>query len=258
MQNQLSLIRTNIWDVLIILDAWRYDYRVYLGNLPVDSNTWSFPVNTEASCTAEWLSKTWKDHYDITYISGNPYVNNVKKPMDKFYPFVAIDHFNEIIDVWTETDDRGRTRPEAVTKAALNNLDHNPQMVVHYLQPHAPYMFSLYDELKNKTLLEYAIQYTPNKLLHTIQRLVPYEKRKNLTPEMMYSKKFTVEQIRTAYLQNIYSTRYALRDLVRHLYNNGYTFVITSDHGEYLGEGGKFGHGGEHTDLITTVPWVEV
>ena len=34
--------------------------------------------------------------------------------------------------------------------------------------------------------------------------------------------------------------------------------VITSDHGERLGEGGDYGHSGQRDKIIIEVPWLEI
>ena len=133
---QTQLIHETDWNVLIILDACRYDsfkdlYKNHLkGTLK--------KAMSPGSNTPEWLAHTWTDKYDLTYVSGNPYVNTQGVPIGRF---VARNHFTEIIDVWNLgwNEELGTVHPEQMNEATLStNL--KPKSIIHYVQPHRPYI----------------------------------------------------------------------------------------------------------------------
>lgn len=70
------------WDILIILDACRYDFfrKVYGNYLPGHLKK----RKSRGSGTTEWLAKTFKEVYDITYISANPYVKQRRSSAKTF------------------------------------------------------------------------------------------------------------------------------------------------------------------------------
>ena len=80
---QTNLIYNTDWDVLIILDACRYDifhevYKETLGNLGSLKK-----VISPATHTMQWLNETFneKKFDDVIYIAGNPFINSGNKPI---------------------------------------------------------------------------------------------------------------------------------------------------------------------------------
>lgn len=129
LHNQTEFIHQRPWDTLIILDACRFDafeleYRKYLtGDLT--------KVLSPASCTRDWLRRTWTENYqDITYISANTFMmSKYSKNPNQYEP---IHKFKAIIDVWKE----GLT-PDLVNKYARKI---SGRKVLHYILPHSPYI----------------------------------------------------------------------------------------------------------------------
>jgi len=244
---QKKLLEQLEWDVLIILDAWRFDYAgQYFRRFIFDC------VNSGASCTTEWLKKTWDGKYDYTYVSGNPFVNNSKNPITDYYNFIARDHFTNIIDAWSEVDNFGRTKPQVVAELATKSLYDKDKTIVHFLQPHAPYLF---DNI-TKDWRYYTKKFMPKKLIDKVYGVLPGTTKQKMSLEMSYLKHYSLDQIKKAYCANLYSVDIVITPFVEKLLHKGFNVIITSDHAEYLGEYGKVGHGGEHTPLITTVPFV--
>ena len=63
------------WDVIIILDACRYDY--FKKTYPKFLKGKLKKVQSIASNTPGWLKKTFKDIYkNIVYVSANPHINS--------------------------------------------------------------------------------------------------------------------------------------------------------------------------------------
>jgi len=95
--DQTRLIHERPWDTLIILDACRFAafearYEKYLeGDLT--------KVRSPASCTRDWLRRTWTEEYpDITYISSNNFMMSKISVQPNQYPHIH--NFEAIIDVW--------------------------------------------------------------------------------------------------------------------------------------------------------------
>lgn len=137
------------WDVLIVLDAARYDvfediYGEYLdGDLR--------KVESPGSATPEWATRTFTGTHELTYLSANPFINSLGIPLNELkwgassgYEWTATDHIDTIVDLWQERwdDDLGAITPKAVTEAALERVEsgYDGRLVVHYLQPHAPFI----------------------------------------------------------------------------------------------------------------------
>lgn len=151
---QKLLIQYGEWDYLIVLDACRYDYfekkinKFFQGDL--------IETTSSGSCTIDWCKKTFntKNFQNTVYISSNPYINSKKEVLG----FHASKIYKEVIDVWLYgwDDDLGTVFPSKITEAAKRALKNNPEkMIIHYLQPHAPYLDDTYRTIKyDEPLLE--------------------------------------------------------------------------------------------------------
>jgi len=240
MVSQKSLIDQGNWDILIILDACRFDffqeeYRQYLsGNLR--------KVESEGRDTLSWACYTFPDYYDITYVSGAVPINSVKTDLS-YLPFkvhyLPVKHFREIVDVWKFgwNFNLGTVMPRSVTEAALRR---NGRRIVHYFQPHAPYI--------GKKMLLGKIGYhvgcgqgnPPDDVIWVAVK----------------QGRISREQLREFYRLNLQLVLGHATNLISRL--NGKTgIIVTADHGEALGEDGVFMHGFDHP-TVREVPWLEV
>lgn len=151
MKNQKDSIKNTGWDYLVILDACRYDYfeKLYKSYLKGKLSK----VESEGTYTGEWLVKTFGDYYpDITYISGTPCINGKGIPLNATTPewnvyWKATEHFPKTVDVWNFAwSEEMKTVPPAGINEATILLDDDNKKIVHYMQPHEPYL-----SLKRKT-----------------------------------------------------------------------------------------------------------
>jgi hypothetical protein len=119
------------WDVLIVLDACRAD----LFEAVVDTDRFDAyrRVRSPGSRTPEWARQNFAGgaYGDTVYVSSNGWVSTV---LD--------DTFHHLREVWKETD--GPCLPGDITSAAREVHDEHPdkRIVVHYLQPHRPFITS--------------------------------------------------------------------------------------------------------------------
>lgn len=225
--DQMELIQAKEWDVLCILDACRYDYfeRTYGNYLQGDLRK----VRSPASSTAPWMRATFaKGFDDIVYVSGHPAVNS-KAVRYEFGSF-----FHHVVDVWKTgwNDDFGTTMPEHVTRGIFDVEERFPdrRIIAHYVQPHGPYLSIA----------------TPGK------KQPPDVQGEQLFRIYKESGKGALEE---AYLSNL---RRVLREIIPLSFLEK-KIVLTSDHGELLGEDGKLGHpvGFDHP-ILREVPWFEI
>ncbi len=254
--DQRSLIERRDWNVLVILDACRYDAylmsreRPHWGRLK--------PVYSPASITPHWLVRTWLggDWRDTIYISGNIFANKsigAMKHLHRYFRYRLADKFLDIVEVWRNSDpDTGAVPPERVyrayrmvrTRMRLRGLrlGRDYRLVIHFMQPHTPYLA------------------TP-RLNHLINRLDRETRRDGVGLGFEY---VYIPMLRRAlgakadkalwrlYMDNLErAARYA-RLIAEE--NRGYT-VITADHGEMLGEYNLYFHFDVATPELRVVPY---
>jgi len=241
MLRQKDLIHETDWDLLIILDASRFDY--FKENYKDYINGKLYKVRSEGIDTFEFLRECFPDYYDLTYVSGATPVNSVVKlnphGMGHLYRgYVPRDHFKEIIDVWNFgwSDGLGTVPPHRVTTAAVNNI--SSKMIVHYFQPHMPAI----GEPKFLGL-------TGNKV----------GKMRGNPPDspIWENVKENVELLRKAYEGNLRLVLLETRRLLEVVGDSFASIIVTSDHGEGLGEDGVFAHNKDHP-VLREIPWLEV
>lgn len=290
------------WDVAIILDACRYDYfaKVYQDFL---YGTLRKAV-TPGTKTADWARRVFREKYDdVIYISANPIINS----RVAVWGFNAKKHFYKVIDVWDLGWNRafGTVPPWNVNEVAIRCFERycgNKRFIIHYLQPHAPYLpmylvgLKIDDPYKlvglgrvgysknrhglvttfSKETCKYAhelwsllIKILGPKLPKWLPRqCIVWKARKILgipshSPEEFFYRSFSIREIQTMYELNLRFVLKYVSKLIRHLINLNpkLKIIITSDHGELLGERGELGHdvGGNlsmrHLSKLIIVPW---
>lgn len=235
------LLNSQDWDILIVLDACRYE-NFYIQNIYPGALS---PRESFSSCTGEWIqSVRGKDLSHIAYISANPLVSSQRMQSNKLN--VKFKHF---IDAWDiGWDEKIKSiHPETVTKLAVDYLKKNPgvKTVVHYIQPHHPFI--------GKTKIE-ELGYEQIRLREkgediskkVFEKLTIYQQVKDGT--------ISYDHCMKAYQDNL---KLALDSLEPLLEMPGKR-IITADHGDCFGEDGIFAHpAGSRHPLLVTVPWFE-
>lgn len=241
---QFDLIHAMDWQTLIILDACRFDcFEAQYGEYLKGKLT---RVRSAGLETKQWLRFTWKDWYELVYISANPYINSVGYAVRGWK---AIDHFREIVDVWNfgYDEDIGWIPPRAVNKAVLDRAG-DDRMVVHYVQPHGPYIgrtgvftrtskFKLRDEMLGLPDLP--------------------AKRKGGNSPVARTREDKNRAIVAAYRETLDLVLERVSEIIPIL--EGKT-IVSSDHGEIMGECGRYGGHMKAWEIpgLREVPWLEV
>lgn len=225
-------IENSDWDLLIILDACRFDTLKEISDSCVIRDAVS-----PASSTPEFLRRARAaDVFEnSTYVSANPQVKE-HPPTDE----------SGIVDLsetaWNAP--LGTVPPSAVYARSKESVREGESVVAHTLQPHYPHIC----EIDGDTCP------VPNGL-HPKQH-------DSLEPDANFqatlaSGKIDLDEAKQSYRAALtYSWRKA-SEVAKGLAKDGYVVVITSDHGELFGEWGFVEHPvGVRVQDLVTVPWV--
>lgn len=223
------------WDILIIIDACRYDLFVeWLGE------KCDYRISV-ASSTLEWVKQTFKnrDCGNIVYVSGNPYVSDsILMKVIGDNPFFYL----EPVWDWGWNERLKTVPPWNVTKSILKLRRKFPEkkFIVHYLQPHHPFIG------RKKITMEY--------IKESFLRLMKKKTHAGKTVwDLFMDGWISKKDFWEAYLSNLELVMKYVKKVVNKL--NG-RIVITSDHGNHLGEAGIYGHpSGLRTRELVKVPW---
>jgi len=227
------------WDTLIILDACRYDMFERIVDLrgQLESRI------SRGSATAEFLVANFdgRELLDTVYVTANPQFYRNRHRIDT--------DLHAVIDVWDDEgwdDQYGTVLPETVADTALDAAEEfpNKRHIVHFMQPHYPF---LTDETEfDKGHLEGEETEAGNVWTQLM------EGRLNVDAG-------TVE---SHYNENLQRVLPSVERLTSEL--SGKT-VITADHGNMLGERAwpvpirEWGHPrGIYTPELVKVPWLVV
>lgn len=228
MIDQVKIIKSSHWDHLIVLDACRYDYFV---------NLWKFKqynvlkALSPASWTLEWLSIMFDKPFPNTIVySANPYINNLKIPICVHgICWNAHNKFKRIIEVWKLAWSKRlmSVPPWKLYNIVKMNLEIEKRMgtrsrtITWFLQPHYPYLskefiklLHLVDGLNESDFLRGSFDIVIRNILREIIK-----------------RNYII--LRNIYEENLKIALYYVYKLVEKL--NG-TIIVTSDHGEHLGE----------------------
>lgn len=222
------------WDILVVVDACRYDLMEEIqGEYDFIETIDEFrSVN---SLTRLWMAENFDERYadrmrETVYISGNPW----SEGMIDDALFADVEHVWEY--AWC---DPGTVPPEPITDEVIRrHREDNPsKTIAHYMQPHAPFL--------------------PNPDLGPEKQLERFGNQ--LTGDIWDALKrgeYSRDVVWEGYRDNL---RRVLNDVERLLRNvDAERVVITSDHGNALGEWGIYGHPPNMPlDCLRRVPLIE-
>jgi len=215
------------WDVLVVLDACRWDLMSEV------TDEYEFVNATHdyslASSSEEWLGKTFDpvDTSTVAYVTANPFSAQV---LDER-------RFQSIDEVWRYAiDDTVRTIPaDAVTDRAIEtHRNQNPErIVIHYMQPHYPFV--------------------PNPMDEGLSIGSFGDDDRNSVWDRLRKGEVARDEVWAAYRSNL---EYVLDNVALLLENVDGDVLITADHGNLLGEYGIYGHP-DYVPIpsLKRVPW---
>ena len=223
------------WDVLLLLDCARVDMMEAVR----DEYEYVTEVSEHVSpgtTSPEWMEHTFTDEYAdeiarTLHVTANPH------SADR----LDGDDFLHLEEVWRDgwNEEHGTILPRTITDRAiaLHRELRPDRTIVHYMQPHGPFIPFPDLDVKDVSGPERGGDGGKN------------------VPELVESG-YTREELWKFHVENL---RCVLDDLEVLLSNiDADRVVISADHGQALGEGGEWGHHwGSTLDCLRTVPWCE-
>jgi hypothetical protein len=211
------------WDTLILLDACRFDEFKRQIELP---GTLEKRISRGAT-SAEFVRGNFGDRQlqDVVYVSANGWFAKLQDEINA--------EVHEFTLVERDAAQGLTSKPQAVTEKAIQAANDYPNKrhVVHYMQPHQPYLGSTGQKLNFGSTLGETV------------------KKNDLSRQ----------EVIHAYQENLRLALDAVEELVEAIDGK---IVISADHGEYLGERewplpvSFYGHmGGLYTPELVEVPW---
>ena len=222
------------WDLLIVVDACRLDlmHELAPGYDFIDSVS---EFRSLDSMTRLWMVKNFVPDYademaETAYVCGNPFSKDA----------LNADQFLELDEVWQYVwEQPGTVPPRAITDRTISVArNHQPdRLIAHYMQPHCPFI-SRPDLTQGKRLDRFGNQEWDD------------------VWQKLRAGKLTREEVWAGYQENL---ELALDEVALLLENvDADRAVITSDHGNALGEWFVYGHPPTMPlDCLRTVPWIE-
>jgi hypothetical protein len=202
---------------------------------------------SKASATTEWLQANiaGRDLRDTVYVTANPQYEHNRDSLDA--------EFHRVINIWLDEgwdEETGTVLAETVTETAVDahKKYSNKRLVIHYMQPHYPFV-------RSKTRFDK-------------QHLTTTKGESDSHAENVWNKKFlkhintSRDELWSMYMENL---NYVLNEAEKLLEVISGKVVITSDHGNYVGERAspipirEYGHPrGLYDNEVITIPWLEV
>ncbi len=225
-----SIFEAGEWDNLIILDACRHDLYEEARGEDTSSRL------SLGSTTSEYIERTFSEGEfdDIIYVSANPFFSDtfLEKLVGKSDLFEAkFDVFNEAWD-----DEEGTVLPEDVFERAetAKKLFPDKRLIIHFIQPHYPFLD-----------FEYGDGFSDSEgwLGDSSLSVWDLAERGELEKEKVWQ----------GYRRNLEKVLPYAQKIAEEF--DGKT-VITSDHGNLVGEKGLYGHpDGMDLKPLRKVPW---
>lgn len=283
-----DFIHTNNEFVMVVLDACRFDvFESVINNYLMGDLE---PVWSPGSLTPQWGPEMWTYEYELTYISSNSIIGDFEyTPRNSdfgYTTFCAADHVERFIDAYNFAwdDEVESVYPSDMTDIALQEAAHDrpTRLVVHYLQPHLPFIGeegfshyvldhqdqefveeSNYSPKERRSFLEASSEISLEEALEydvTWSDELKYDLKISNSGERGYQALLrenivTDEDIWRGYTDNLEIALDEIRRLAQHV---NCPIVITSDHGEFLGEFGIYDHPQIIHPILREVPWFEV
>lgn len=271
------------WDYCVVLDACRYDVFSGLYDEYLDGSLEKRRSN--GSSTPEWAYRTFTNHHDIAYFSGNPFINSHGIPLNELkwgascdYEWAAADHITDVIDVWKHgwDEELGTVPPESLETAFREHretVDRAERTVLHYMQPHAPYLGrgkgQKLTQIRKGIDRQGAADSTNSPLSSVGDAIRPriesaldgskLAQKAGLWLELGPAdlvRNGTREAAMELYEENLRIALEAVADLASELDGS---VVVTADHGEAFGENGVWEHHIETPiPALVEVPWLDV
>lgn len=232
------------WDNLILLDACRFDFFENQNSFDGDLRA----VISKGARSWEFMEANFEGRklHDTIYVTANPHVGHLSD--STFYTVESL------LNHWQE--DPGTVPPGEVAQAAaeLHEKHPNKRLIVHFMQPHLPFLGPTADRCRDRIDL---------RGYRTHDEGSRYESGSGMSWWAAARRGYISRaEIRQAYSESLEIVFRHTQELVERLDGKS---IISSDHGEMLGERisrftpRRYGHPkGLYTKELRKVPWLEL
>lgn len=242
------------WDVLCVLDGCRLDLmNEYINEVDGITVKKSDSLRSVGSMTPEWLNNTFNPKFSdeigkTAYITGNPWTANEKAEQE--YLPLSEEDFEYFEEAWRNKWCNGSEMdistmpPEPLTDSAMTVYEEqSPEyLIVHYMQPHEPFRLRPSWFSNSDKEIQAGGDTDGSKKTSIWHRYRNGEIEK--------------EELWEAYRDNL---EWVMSDVRRLLNSLDKEVVLTSDHGNAMGEWGVYGHpSGSPIPELRRVPWITV
>ncbi len=226
------------WEVLVILDACRYDLMAEIAS-EWDCLQSVSPTYSAASASYEWLQRHTQPRYademaETMLIAANAWTRD---------DCVRAEDWAALDEIWKHawSDEEGTVLPRPVTDSAIHHwrrrTDDTERMIVWYLQPHSPFIDADWSDGFEGDQIGVDAGGSKNVWNHYRNGRV------------------SRTEIWRAYRDNL---EHVLEDVALLIDNLDADVAITADHANCLGEWGIYGHPPwVPAPVLKRVPWVE-
>jgi len=218
------------WDTLVVLDACRFD--MFEEHCPLPGRLES-RVSRGSSTYEFFLGNVdGRTLLDTVYVTANPRFFRRRADLDT--------EFHAVVNVWSDgwDEDERTVLPETMTEYAVEAAREYPnkRLVVHYMQPHYPFVSSNIDTDEMT------------------------DERKPSVWDLVMTGQLDAERVKRDFVENL---RLCVPHVERLLEELDGRTVVTADHGNMLGERTfpipfrEWGHPvGIYTEELVRVPWL--
>ncbi|WP_280537346.1 sulfatase-like hydrolase/transferase [Halopenitus sp. POP-27] len=241
------------WDYLIILDACRYDAFAEVADL---GGNLKYAIS-KGSHSIEFCEKNFagNEYYDTVYVTANGYGAQISQNV--FYDLIFTDESDAVPEVDVLHSSSEGLAPRTVANAALDAYSKHPnkRMIIHFMQPHGPYLGSTAEDLRNRVADEGL-----KVIARDSENIKKYDtSNSNVVSTLGGAARkgyISNDELRSVYYENLEIALQYVRLLIDEL--NG-KIVVTADHGELLGEHDTIGHPKyKYYKELRKVPWLVI
>jgi len=282
MKKQIDLVHETKWDIMLVIDACRFDYfEAFYKDILGDMGKLQ-KVISPANWTLGWYIEIFENRpVDAVLISSNECVNS-KGPMEQPIhdlsrrlkyrkKFDARNHFKKIIDAWDLGYDkvRGLVLPDFVTNQVIKEAKKGNRVLAKYWQAHDPFMCYTKEVnpvdaenliIKNKqayrftNLKKIVSQFINDETQWKLRKLLGLMPSGGLAELWI---KYGKEGIIKGYTEDVKIALTHAKKIIDTFPKKN--IIVTADHGELLGEHGRYSHVlDRYYKEIVEVPWLEI
>lgn len=252
--NGIDVMRED-WDNLIILDACRYDAFEETNNIEGDLKS----VTSSGSHSTDFIKENFfgGEYHDTIYVSANTHAEKIDDGI-----FFKVDKTYSDSQITNSIEKNKKRDPELVHDLALENNDQHPnkRLIVHFMQPHSPYIGPRAEEVRTNLLKKEGLKLRywcdPEEIdvsenIH-YNDLLQAARAGHISDEVLWE----------IYVENLTIGLDWAEELISTLDGKS---VITADHGELLGDASSiikpdtyFHYNDLYIPELRIVPWLEV